>query len=263
MAINSIANAHTLREQLLKRQSGKWLLSQQNPNEFDYYMVAFELLKSDLSSSKYFIFPVNPNSIDYNDTSLTKITKTAGGVSVLKSTQFNIRDITLTGNFGWNFKVLSGNTFSDLMATFTEENNPDKKEKALLGGVLNNFSDAIKTGYGCTKVMENILESSLQKDEDGGPHFLIFYNLAFNQKFLVEYESKIFSQSLESNMIWNYSIKLKVVGLADNFLKSKEAVKSNKQLTADNMIQKNANVIYSKVSNVLNKTYNSITEKLF
>lgn len=258
--LKTIDQARGVREQLL-RQGGRFLLSQRNPNEFDYYMVAFELLKSDLSTSKYFIFPINPNSIEYNDTALTKITKTAGGVSVLKTSQHNVRDITLSGNFGQNFKVLTGNAFQDLVGVFKEENNPDKKKKSVLGGVLDSFSSIIKTGYGCTKVLEDILESSLQKDEVGGSYFLIFYNLAFNQKFLVEYESKVFTQSLESNMIWNYSVRLRTLGRVDDFLKSKDAARSNAQLIAGDKIQKRANAAFSQVSALLNKGYDSVVKK--
>lgn len=260
-SVDSLDQARVLRDQLLKQ--GKLILTQRNPNEFAYYMVALELLKSDLSTSKYFIFPVNPNAIEYNDTSLTKITKTAGGISVLKTSQFNIRDITLSGNFGLNFKVLTGTFFQSLVGAFKDENNPDKNAKAVLGGVLDGFSSVIKTGYGCTKVVEDILESSLQKDEYGGSHFLVFYNLAFNQKFLVEYESKSFNQSLESNMIWNYSIRLKAIGKADDFLKSKDEVRSNKQLMVNNFIQKTANNTFSQVNDLLQKNYNSVTEKYF
>lgn len=262
--IESIGQAHQLRETLLNRQAGKWLLTQQNPNEFDYYMVAIELLKSDLTSSKYFVFPINPNSIEYNDNSLTKVTKTAGGVSVLKTSQFNIKDITLSGTFGKNFKVLIGNTFQDLTANFQQENSGDKKTKSALGGVLDNFSASVKTGYGCTKVLEDILESSLKRDEYNGSQFLVFYNLAFNQRFFVEFETKSFSQSLESNMMWNYSVRFKVIGNVDNFIKSKnDSVKSIKQLTTDNFLQKSANTVYSKVSGLLSKTYNSATSNFF
>src|SRR5690606_16820294 len=120
--IGTISQAHELREIALNRQSGKWLLTQNNPNEFDYYMVAIELLKSDLSTSKYFVFPINPNSMSYDNVLLTKINKTAGGISVLKNSQFNLKDITITGTFGKSFKVLIGNTFQSLFSSFKVDN---------------------------------------------------------------------------------------------------------------------------------------------
>ena len=256
--IGSLSQAHRIREQLLNRQSGKWLLSQDNPNEFEYYMVAFELLKSDLSTSKYFVFPVNPTSIEFNDTALTKVTKTAGGVSVMKNSQFNIKDISLSGNFGKSFKVLIGSDFRDLHSAFKDQNGIGDKVKTAGKGILDSFSSSVKTGYGCTKILEDILDQSNQKDEYGGSHFLIFYNLAFNQKYFVEFESKTFTQNVESNMIWNYNIRLNVVANSDDFLTDKADLKSTKQLVVDKEIQQNANTVYSKVSNVLNKKYNSI-----
>src|SRR5690606_32440155 len=121
ISIGTLSQAHTIREQMLNRQAGKWLLSQNNPNEFEYYMVALELLKSDLSTKRYFIFPINPNSITYDDAPLTKITKTAGGVSVLKSNQFNLKNLSLSGTFGKSFKVLVGDNFEDLLSDFNSD----------------------------------------------------------------------------------------------------------------------------------------------
>lgn len=252
MKVGDITQAHKIREQLLNRQSGKWLLTQANPNEFDYYMIAFELLKSDLSTSKYFVFPILPNSIEYNDIALTKINKTAGGISVLKTQQFNIKSLNISGNFGKNFKVLLGDTYSNLLSAFSGYDSTNQ-------GLLNNFSAAIKTGYGCTKVLEDILKSSNQKDELGGHQFLIFYNLAFNQKFFVEFEDQSYSQSLETNGIWNYSIRLKATGNVDDYIQFKTDDKSTRQLVINDVLQKSANKAYSKISNILKKNYNSIT----
>lgn len=245
--IGSIEAANRLRSSLLNSQSGKWLSTQLYPDEFEYYMVAFELLRSDLTSEKYFIFPVNPNSIDFNDTSLTKITKTAGGVSVLRTDQFNIKDITLAGTFGRTFKVLTGSSFTDIVSYFSDT--LQGKDSS-----LDNFSMNVKTGYGCAKVLEKILNLSVQNDELGGSRYLVFYNLAFNQKLLVEFESKSFSQSVESNMIWNYNVRLKVIGNADDYLK-KENTKSTTQLTTDRLLQKNANAVFNKIAGLLNKKF--------
>lgn len=252
--IGTISQAHEVREKLLNRQAGKWLLSQNNPNEFEYYMVALELLKSDLTTKKYFIFPVNPNSIEYNDTKLTKITKTAGGISVLKNTQFNIKDISISGTFGNNFKVLMGEGATELRASYDEEENQFNLKES-----LNKFSNSVKTGYGCTKILEDIVNTTTKRDEFGGSHFLVLYNLAFNQRLLVEIDSVTFNQSLDSNTIWNYSIQFKVIGDSDNFLKgTKEDYKSNKQLVLDGVVQQNANTTYTKVSGIVNSSYNMI-----
>ena len=209
--IGTISKAHEIRETLLNRQSGKWLLSQNNPDEFEYYMIGIELLKSDLTTSQFFVFPVNPNAISFNDASLTKVTKTAGGISVLKNNQFNIKDISLSGTFVRDFKVLIGDTFNDLVSNFQEQDG-NSTAKSVYNTTKNSFSSNVKTGYGCTKVLEDILNQSVQKDEYGGTQFLVLYNLAFNQRFFVEVVNKKFSQSLENNMMWNYQIELKTIG---------------------------------------------------
>ncbi len=253
ISLGDVASAVDVRNKLLGQASGSWLLTQQFPNDFEYYMCAFELLRSDLSTSKYFIFPILPNSISYNDTPITKISKTAGGISVLKSDQFIPKQISLNGTFGRSFKVLLGQTYQDLSKSFKDENG-NMGLKSTVRGIAKTFNDSIKTGYGCCKVLEDILTSSNQKDEVGGAQFLIFYNLAFNQSFFVEYEDLGFSQTLESNMIWNYSLKLKAIANSNDFLKNKtDNKKSIKQLVLDDLIQKKANKVYSSVSTLLQK----------
>lgn len=265
MSFKSLGNviaASEARDVILNQPSGKWLLNQQFPNDFEYYMCAFELLNSDLSTSKYFIFPILPNSISYNDSPITKISKTAGGISVLKSDQFIPKQISLNGTFGRSFKVLMGQTYQDILSSFKKDNN-ESNLKNISNGLSQTFSDTFKTGYGCCKILEDILVSSNQKDEVGGVKFLIFYNLAFNQSFFVEYEDLGFSQSLESNMIWNYSLKLKAIANSNNFLKSKlDVKKSNKQLVYDDLIQKKANKVYSSVTTLLQKKSSKIFSSL-
>lgn len=251
----SIAQANELRAQLLNQQSGKWLLSQSFPDEFEYYMVGLELLDSVLTSKKLFIFPVNPNSIEYSKTFLTKVSKTAGGVSVLKTGDFVPADITLSGTFGREFKVLINGQEQDLISGFTDTNNIIDKTKSIGGSILNGFSDRVKTGYGCCKVMEDILESSQLRDETSQGQFLVLYNLAFNQKFFVEVENMSFTQSLESNMIWNYMVKLKVVGRVDDYIQGR----TNSNLIIKKVLQDGANNVFSEVSNLLRKDYNSVS----
>ena len=252
--IGSVTQAIETRAQLLNQQSGKWLLSQAYPDEFEYYMVGLELLDSTLTSKKFFVFPVNPNSIEYSKTFLTKVSKTAGGISVLKTEDFVPADISLSGTFGRDFKVLINGQEQNLVSGFADTNNIIDKTKSVAGSVLNGFSERVKSGYGCCKVMEDIIESSQQRDDSGQGQFLILYNLAFNQKFFVEAENIVFQQSLDSNMIWNYSVKFKVVGRVDDYIQGR----SNSELVGFKVLQDSANNVYSGVSNLLRKGHDSI-----
>lgn len=249
--IGSVAAAINVRDKLLGQAGGKALLHQQYPDEYEYYMFALELLDSNLKTKRYFIFPIMPNNMSYNDTPITKITKTAGGISVLKSNQFIPKTFTTSGTFGRSYKVLIGKTYQDLVSSFRDDSGFNVG--SIFKGAINTFDDRIKTGYGCTKILEEMLGMSNQKDESGGAHFLVMYNLAFNHRFFVEYEDFTATQSLESNMIWNYSFRLKCIAPSDNFLKSTNSQKTSTQLVIDDQIQKSANKAYGSISNLLNK----------
>jgi hypothetical protein len=247
--IGTLDQAIQVRDTIVGSPAGKIILNQLYPNDFEYYMCGFELLNSDFSTEKYFIFPILPNSMSYNDSPLTKITKTAGGVSVVKTDQFIPKTININGTFGRSFKILVGKTTQDLFGSF--ENSAGQITP---GSVVKGFSEKIKTGYGCCKVLEELLTLSNQKDSLGKPRFLIFYNLAFNQQFFVEYEEQTWSMTLETNMVWNYSLRLKAVAPSQNFLKTKlDGAKSNVQLSVDDYIQKQSNSAFSSISTLLNK----------
>jgi hypothetical protein len=249
----SLDQVSSLRDQLLNRHSGKWLLHQQHPDEFEYYMCAIELLDSNLSTKEYFIFPIMPSGINYNNTSLTKITKTAGGVSVLKNSQFVPKNLSINGTFGRSFKILLGNNYQDLVSNFSAKN---IKETIKTGGkrFVENFNKSVKSGYACTKLLETILNQSNQKDDLGKNHYMIFYNLAFNQSFFVEFEDETYSMTQESNMIWQYSFKLKAIAPSNNYLKTKkDDLQTNKQLVVNNLIQKKTNAIYNETTSILNR----------
>lgn len=249
--IGSVAAAVDARDKILRQGGGgKAILHQQYPDEYEYYMFALELLDSNLKTKQYFIFPIMPNNMSYNDTPITKITKTAGGVSVLKSNQFIPKTFSTSGTFGRSYKVLIGNTQQELVSSF--------KDNSVLKGITSYFDDRIKTGYGCTKILEEIVTTSNQKDELGGAHFLVMYNLALNHKFFVEVEDFNPTMSLESNMIWNYSLRLKCIAPSDNFLKTKSDQRTSTQLVIEDQIQKNANKAYGAISNLLNKQIQKI-----
>lgn len=254
--IDSIASAVEIRNKFLGMPAGKALLHQKYPNDYEYYMFAIELLDSSLNTKEYFIFPIMPSSISYNDIPITSVKKTAGGISVLKTEQFVPKTLSISGTFGRSLKVLIGQTYQDLASSFTDDDNK-LTIQSLWNGAKNVFDERIKTGYGCTKLLEQILTLSNQKDATGKSNFLIVYNLAFNQKFFVEYKDFSVSQSLENNMFWNFQIKFDCIASADQLLSSKNK-KTSQQLVIDDQIQKGANSAYKSVNRLLNKNLQRI-----
>ena len=156
----------------LLRTVGKRVLNTIYPNDIEIYIVAFELTNSRGQTKEYFIFPINPSSITEQMPFLTNIKKTAGGISVLNNNTFVPTNIAISGNFGRQFKILLGQElvhfsaikFSTAAGDFVSQ----LKGAANFKGAV--FSTSIKTGYGCTKVLESILLKSSQLDEYQKPH---------------------------------------------------------------------------------------------
>lgn len=169
------------------------------PNDFEYYALSLELVDEEFNPLKIFHFPVMPNGISINRTSPLNIKKSGYGYFTQYSDVFQAYNISINGTFGRKFRLLI--------------NREDKDSK------LKDFDLNIKTGYGATKVLEDILLESQQMNEkttEGGKFsshkFLFLYNLTFNQQFVVEVMNFSIQQSIENNMMWNYNIELKAVG---------------------------------------------------
>ncbi len=120
--------------------SGKQAMSSKYPNDFEFYMIALELVSVGTGKTlKYFVFPVMPNSMSNQKAFNTFIQQTYGGVSVNTTSVFTPFDISLIGDFGKGLKILIGETLHDVFFTLDE------------------FNSKVKTGYGCVKMLENIL----------------------------------------------------------------------------------------------------------
>jgi hypothetical protein len=199
----------------LIRTAGKAALHQLYPNDFEVYFTALELVDSLDRTVEYFIFPNNPSSIDDNRNKITNIKKTATGVTSVSTPSFIPQKINLKGTFGKKLKVITGNVFVDFEAFFLSE------DTGTFGGKLNfaksQFNSNIKTGYGCTKIMERIVEKSSRIDPNGKPYYLVLYNLQFGQSYLVKPMTINFTQSVDdSNMLWNYNLSLRTLAPLEN-----------------------------------------------
>jgi hypothetical protein len=163
-------------------------------------MCAFELVDKDNRTIDFLIFPINPNNVKESTRSILTVEGTAGGTVTLESSKFQPTQIMISGTFGRNFKFLVGRNVVDAAAI---NFNKDVKE----------FSKQIKTGYGVTKVLENMIRVSKTLDKHGNPYKLFFYNTMSNNSFLVKVEDYTMQQSFpQSNMMWEYTIPM--IGIA-------------------------------------------------
>lgn len=231
-----------LRRNDLLAKIGKYSLSTQFPEDFEVYVVALELVNSDGETLKYFIFPVMPNTLDESINFNTNIKKTLGGVSVLKTTTFIPTDITLAGSFGRRLQVLLGKEYVPIISGFKKV--VDSKGQRV------EFDTKVKTGYGCCKILQSICNDS--KELDGGkPRTLIFYNLALGNSYVVEPMNLRFNMSMETNMIWNYSLPLKSVAPISFSYSSKEFLKERARLGRTDLVQQELSRLTSKINRFL------------
>jgi len=196
------------------KATGTSALSALFPRDFECYMVAFELCNGDGITLDYFTFPIMPSNIEIIDTPALKIQNTFGGVSALSSNIFTPKKISLSGNFGRNIKLLNrGSSLNLLVGGFLQRN---ITERSYGGGTPSKdtieFNNNLKTGYGCNKVLQAIINRSYEIDRSTGKvNKLYFYNLAFGESFLVKCEQSKFSQSLQNNMMWDYFLNLQAI----------------------------------------------------
>lgn len=186
---------------------GKGAVHALYPDDFEYYMCTLELLDSDNNLVDCLVFPVNPDSMSETELNNSQITKTAGGITINSDFTFQPISLKISGSFGKRFKFLLGR---DVVF--------NGHALSLNGKVFNN---QIKTGYGVTKVLKNILSLSRLPDSKGNPHKLFFHNSCFGTSYLVKYISSEYNQSLSTNMYWTYSIALTAVAPMNNFTLNK------------------------------------------
>lgn len=222
----------------LSQSIGKRALNALYPDDIEIYIYALELVNGDGDTEDYFIFPVNPSSNNEQQSPIQNFKKTAGGITVLSTTTFSPSTIMLQGNFGRKFKFIAG---SELIS-FSSIN-----FKPTLNDIKPTFSKNIKTGYGCIKVMEAILEKSNTLDKKGQPYALFIYNLALGNSYLCKYLDHDFHQNLESNMIWNYTLSLKSLMRVEDIIGFDSKRSMTVALSANSAIQNTVNNIGNSI----------------
>lgn len=193
---------------------GKAALATNFPNDFEYYMVALELLTYEGKTIDFFSFPVMPSQIRVSKPSSVNIKKTFGGVVSSSTEDFIPFEINLNGNFGRNFKFIS--TTGDLVDTkaigYSINSGVYKRKGNIIDKSIKNsiFNFSVKNGYGCMKILEAIVEKSTGTI-DGNRNILLFYNMALGQYNIVEPISLNQDQSEDQNMLWRYSLQMTAV----------------------------------------------------
>lgn len=198
------------------QQLGKKGINAAFPNDFEYYFMAFELVNSDDETVDYFAFPILPQNFNETKTEIKNIKKSAGGITVLKTSTFVPRQITMEGDFGRKFKILQGENVSDLFSaiSFSLKNGVFSKES--LSNIVTTikssvFEPGVKTGYGCIKILEAIVDKANGLDNKNNPYRLYFYNHALGNNYLVEPTSISFSQDEQKTQIWSYSLQMTAI----------------------------------------------------
>lgn len=204
-------------------QVGKAATNALFPKDFEYYLISLELVNSDGDTVDFFSFPIMPESITETKQEIKNVKKTAGGITTLDTSTFVPRNITLNGTFGRQFKVTLGSQFyNDVVfagINFSTKTGAFSKEDVTNPNITvptNNFSTLIKTGYGCIKVLEAIVDKASALDNKNRPFFLYLYNQALGSNYLVEPISFNQTQSYDSNTLWYYNLNLKAVGRVED-----------------------------------------------
>ena len=165
------------------------------PKEFEVYMVSLELTDFSGKTLDLFTFPINPTSIYKSEPYTKSINRGHGGVVVNRSGFFTPQEITLRGNFGKDYKTLiRGEVLSFNSLRLNDE-----------------LSHTIKSGYGSFKVLQEICSKSNELNGNNRPNLLFFHNFVFGESYLVEVLDFSSDMSVQTNMLYGYSLRLKIV----------------------------------------------------
>lgn len=222
------------------------------PNEFEYYAVTLELTDSQGNTIEYLTFPVSPESMSYDNTTMSNVKKSMSGVSALDNETFNPRRIEVTGTFGRKFKILLNNELGD----FDLQNYDDTSAKGVFKTTKANamnikeavFNPKLKTGYGTLKILEAIVEKSKGFDKHNQSHKLYLYNPALGHNWLVKVDSINFSQDrTSSNMLWKYNMQLTAIAPLTKVNSIDVGKKSLPVSTGISVLQGGLNSLTSKI----------------
>lgn len=205
------------------------------PRDFELYLVSLELTNYNDVVEDYFTFPINPQSISKSEMYSKNIDRTYGAVVVNKTGSFTPQDITLKGNFGKSFKMLVRNKSSIPFVSIYKRQSGE-------------FSSVIKNGYGSFKVLQDICKRSNDLD-NGRPKRLYFHNFMLGESYLVEVLDFNGDMNMSSNMIWNYTLRMKILTPinVENKQRSLQVLSGFTQKTITNTVKATSDFISTNI----------------
>lgn len=231
------------------------------PYDFEYYAISLELATWDNETIDFFTFPVMPKSIQKSENTRINVKKTSNAVSVINNNSFIPHDISIKGDFGRNFKILlsrsialtfKGLKYSRESGKFT----PESFEEGVLSGLPPQFSPGIKTGYGCVKILQSMIDKSRGEDDKGRPFKLFLYNPTLGENYIVVPTNNplILNQDENNNnMIWAYTLNLTAIAPLDLSFNKKDIKTSLVNILKSNSIQNSVTKSASGASNFIRK----------
>ena len=186
---------------------GKSALHALMPDDYEYYLCSFELYDSKMDKKGFLSFVVMPDQITESHSPIQSITKTHSGIVTTFNSTFSPVNITISGTFGKKFRIVSN--YKDPGSKQFKSSSGKFSLNLNIGSA---FSLGMKSGYGLTKILNNIIQCANKIDDYGKPYFLIFNNYALNTSYIVNPMNFQFHQGYENNMIWYYSINMTAVG---------------------------------------------------
>lgn len=228
---------------------GASALNVRYPKEFEVYVVALELTDSAGKTLRYFIFPVNPVGLSEVQSEITNVKKTLAGITALSNTTFVPVQINLSGNFGRKFKILLGTDYVQFLNSFKTQDGK-VTSNSIGNGTLQVFDQRTKTGYGCLKILQDIIEESKVIDEMGSRR-LIFYNPAFGTSYLVKPMSFRIDMTQEMNMLHTYNLQMQAIAPLDALQDEKKMEQEAARLNKTAYIQSETNRVVNEITRIL------------
>lgn len=227
---------------------GKSALHTIAPDNFEYYLCSLELLDSVGNTKGFLSFVIMPNNYMESRTQIASVTKTQSGVNTLFNSTFVPRDISIQGTFGRKLRLLLG---------MKEVKGNSEKSIPFFNGSWGKIAGKdilVKTGYGLIKMLQKMVDATYTLDEQGGPHILLFSNYSLNTNYVVEVLQDTYSQSVENNMLWFYSLEMKAVAPQSAIQREENFSKSIQLVTnvASNAIAKSIGKILKQVTKEIN-----------
>lgn len=180
------------------------------PNDFEYYLLALEVIDSENIPMERFTFPVMPKMIRNQRPTIKTIEKTYGGVITNFATSFVPYPISVSGTFGKKLRFTLGlDTPQMLQYTYGDPKEVNAKKLFKKAATVN---PRIRTGYGYTQKLKDIFAYGQALDKKGNPYKIVFYNMAANEVVYVEMDNLVTDiNDQEKNMMWGYSLQMTAV----------------------------------------------------